>query len=301
MNEIAIVEQLPVITEKIKEVGEKLEERLQALKLNELVCNEETRKGLKNLRADLNKENNAFEEQRKEIKTKINEPYEVFKKTYEKEIKAKYEQADLTLKTKIDEVENGMKAKAKELAIEFFNEQIKAKTIVKEDYLTFDELNLQIGLDALTANGALVKKIKDAIIEKIENVEIDIQTLSTMQYGDEMLVEYLKHKNLSRAIKDVNDRHMVLDALKVAEEKTKEKLEQEEKITEIVDDILEAPVVEEERQFTIDDYKPRYQQKPIAEDDEIVETSLKIVGKRKVLREIIEFIKSKECMYESIK
>ena len=45
-NEIAIIEQLPKITEKIKEVGAELDKRLEDLKLDSLVCNEETRKSL---------------------------------------------------------------------------------------------------------------------------------------------------------------------------------------------------------------------------------------------------------------
>ena len=42
--QIAVVEQLPKITEKIKEVGAELDKRLEDLNLNSLVCSEETRK-----------------------------------------------------------------------------------------------------------------------------------------------------------------------------------------------------------------------------------------------------------------
>ena len=53
MNEIAIIEQLPIITEKIKEVGNELDKRLSELKLDSLVCNEDTRKEIKNLKTQL--------------------------------------------------------------------------------------------------------------------------------------------------------------------------------------------------------------------------------------------------------
>lgn len=255
-NEIAVVEQLPVIVENIKKIGEELTKRLNDLKLNELVCNEETRKSIKDLRAELKKEKEEFEDQRKTIKTKINEPYEIFNKTYESEIKTKYEEADLTLKTKIDEVENGIKDKARNLAIEFFEEYRTSKSIIQENYLKFEEINLSIGLDALTEKGALVKKVKDAIIESVDNVERDLETISNMQYSDEIKVEYLKHKKLSLAIKDVNDRHMVLNALKEAEEQSKEKLVQEEQVIEKVEEVLSAPVEETiQGQMTIDDFE----------------------------------------------
>lgn len=249
--QIAVVEQLPKITEKIKEVGAELDKRLEDLNLNSLVCSEETRKSIKELRTKLGTELKNFERQRKDIKEKINAPYDLFNKTYEAEIKSKYQQADLTLKTKIDEVENGLKEKAKKLALECFNEHKASKTVIKDNYLSFEELNLSIGLDALTDKGALVKKYKDAIIEKVNNVERDIETINTMAHNDEILVEYLKNKNLSLAIKEVNDRHVILDQVQRDYEIVQEKQKQEEQVIEKVEEVLSAPI---EEQTYFDDF-----------------------------------------------
>lgn len=251
---IAVVEQLPKITEKIKEVGAELDKRLNDLNLDSLVCTEETRKSIKELRTKLGAELKDFENQRKAIKTKINEPYEMFNKAYEEEIKTKYQQADLTLKTKIDEVENGIKSKAKNLAVDFFDEYKKSKLVIEDNYLTFEEINLQIGLDALTEKGALVKKIKDFIIEKVDNVERDINTIRTMKNSDEILVEYLKNKNLSLAIKEVNDRHFVLEQVKRDYDIEREVKIQEEQAIEKVEEVLQAPI---EEQTTIDDFEEK--------------------------------------------
>lgn len=251
---IAVVEQLPKITEKIKEVGAELDKRLNDLNLDSLVCTEETRKSIKELRTKLGAELKDFENQRKAIKTKINEPYEMFNKAYEEEIKTKYQQADLTLKTKIDEVENGIKSKAKNLAVDFFDEYKKSKSVIEDNYLTFEEINLQIGLDALTEKGALVKKIKDFIIEKVDNVERDINTIRTMKNSDEILVEYLKNKNLSLAIKEVNDRHFVLEQVKRDYDIEREVKIQEEQAIEKVEEVLQAPI---EEQTTIDDFEEK--------------------------------------------
>lgn len=249
-NEIAVIEQLPKITEKIREVGASLDKRLDDLKLDSLVCSEETRKSVRELRTKLSAEFKGFENQRKEIKAKINEPYENFNKAYEAEIKTKYQQADLTLKAKIDEVENGMKNNAKILAVEFFEEYKKSKTNLKDNYLSYEELNLPIGLDALTDKGALVKKYKDFIIEKVDSVERDIETISTMEHKEEILTEYLKHKNLSLAIKEVNDRHIILAQVQRDYEVVHEQKEQEEKTIEKVEEVLQAPI-EEEKLYTI--------------------------------------------------
>ena len=252
MNEIAVIEQLPIITEQIKEIGKNLDKRLTNLNLDKLVCNDETRKSIKNLRTELGNELKSFEEQRKNIKKKINEPYEEFNKTYEEEIKIKYQNADLILKNKIDVVEAQIKNNAKVLAVEFFEEYKKSKSIIGENYITYDELNLQLGLDSLTSNGMLVKKVRDVIITKLDEVEKDIETIDTMQDSEEILVEYLKHKNLSMAIKEVNDRHLVLEQVKERQEIAKEKKEEEQKVIEKVETTLKAPVIEnEEKLFTI--------------------------------------------------
>lgn len=250
MNEIAVVEQLPIITEKLKKVGEELDKRINELHLDSLVCNEETRKGIKNLRTQIGTEFKECENQRKAIKNQVMTPYEEFNKIYEEEIKARYQQADLTLKTKIDEVENGIKNKTRALAIEYFNEYKTSKTIIKDNYLSFEELNLSIGLDGLTDKGLLVKKYKDVIIEKVDNVERDIETINTMEHNDEILAEYLKSKNLSLAIKEVNDRHIILAQVQKDYEVVQEEQKQEEQVVEKVEKVLSAPV-EEEKLYTV--------------------------------------------------
>lgn len=289
---IAVVEQLPKITEKIKEVGAELDKRLNDLNLDSLVCTEETRKSIKELRTKLGAELKNFENQRKAIKTKINEPYEMFNKAYEEEIKTKYQQADLTLKTKIDEVEDSLKEKAKKLAIDYFNEYKASKTIIKDNYLSFEELNLQIGLDGLTDKGALVKKYKDAIIEKVDNVERDIETISTMEHKEEILAEYLKHKNLSLAIKEVNNRHVILAQVQRDYEVVVEQKAQEEIVTEKVDEVLSAP---KEEQTTIDDFM---EEKETSE--ELLEAKFKVITSEENLKYLVSVMKERGMKYESI-
>lgn len=105
-------------------------------------------------------------------------------------------------------------------------------------------------MDALTDKGALVKKYKDTIIEKVDNVERDIETIGTMEHKEEILAEYLKHKNLSLAIKEVNDRHFVLAQVQRDYEIVQEEQKQEEKVIKNVEKELSAPN-EEEKLYTI--------------------------------------------------
>lgn len=287
MNKIAVIEQLPIITEQIKEIGKNLDKRLADLKLDKLVCSEESRKSIKNLRTELGNELKEFEEQRKNIKKKINEPYDAFNKTYEEEIKVKYQNADLILKNKIDLVETEIKNNAKILAVEYFEEYKKSKSNIEDNYIKFDELNLQIGLDALTEKGILVKKYKDAISSKLDEVERDIETINTMEHNNEILVEYLKHKNLSLAIKEVNDRHFVLEQVRERQEIAKERIIEEAKIVEKVEEVLSAPVEEvPEGQMTIDDFSDNEK----TESEEKFEMTFTVKGTLTKLKELKEYL-----------
>lgn len=249
MNEIAVVNQLPKITDKIKEIGESLDTRLEKLNLENLVCSEETRKEITDLRIILKKEQTEYETQRKNIKNEILKPYEEFNKIYEENIKLKYNNAINILTKKIDMVENEIKDNTKCKMIEFFEEYRQAN-LIKSDWLKFEELGLKIGINQLTPKGDLIKKVKDEIIDKVSKVKSCIDTISTMEYSVETLAEYIKNKDLGQAIRTVNDRHMILDTIKQSNQEIKKQEELLKENAKKVEKVLEMPV-EEEKLYTV--------------------------------------------------
>ena len=66
MNELIKVVQLPVIEEQLRSMKEAVDKRVE--EALSLVCTEETIQTVKSARAELNKEFQALEEQRKEVK-----------------------------------------------------------------------------------------------------------------------------------------------------------------------------------------------------------------------------------------
>ena len=141
-------------------------------------------------------------------------------------------------------------------------------------------------MDALTEKGLLAKKYKDAIIEKVDNVERDIETINTMERHDEILVEYLKHKNLSLAIKEVNDRHVILDQVQRDYEIVQEKQKQEEQVIEKVEEVLSAPVEETiQGQMTIDDFEETEKT-----NEEIYEMTFTVKATLSKLKELKEYL-----------
>lgn len=243
MNEIAVVNQLPKITDKIEEIGKSLEERLENLGLDNLICNEETRKEIADLRTSLKKEQTEYETQRKNIKNVILKPYEEFNKVYDENIKTKYDEAINILTSKIGVVENEIKENTRSKMIEFF-EEYREFNLIKSDWITFEELGVKIGINQLTPKGELVKKVKDEIIEKITQVKSNIDTISTMENSEEILAEYIKHKDLGQAIRVVNDRHMILETIKISNQEIKQKEEIKKETIEKVNKVLQAPIAE---------------------------------------------------------
>lgn len=292
-NEIAVVEQLPKIIDKMEEIGTDLEKRLEELKLDELVCTEETRKGITDLRTSLKKEQAEFENQRKNIKNEIMAPYEEFNKIYDANIKSKYTNAIAVLTEKIAVVENTIRENTKTKMIEFFEEKRNASNI-KPEWLSFDELNTKIGINQLTPKGELVKKVKDEINDAVETIKTCIDTINSMQNKEEILVEYLKHKNLQMAIKEVNDRHEILNQVQRDYEAVEEIQVQEEQAIEKVNEVLEAPV---EGQMSIDDFEEEEVQEAV---EELLEAKFKVVTTRDNLMFLVHVMKERGIYYESI-
>lgn len=289
-NEIAVVEQLPKIIDKMEEIGTDLEKRLEELKLDELVCTEETRKGITDLRTSLKKEQAEFENQRKNIKNEIMAPYEEFNKIYDANIKSKYANAITILTEKIAVVENTIRENTRTKMIEFFEEKRNASNI-KPEWLSFDELNTKIGINQLTPKGELVKKVKDEINDAVETIKTCIDAINSMQNKEEILVEYLKHKNLQMAIKEVNDRHEILNQVQRDYEAVEEVQVQEEQAIEKVNEVLEAPV---EGQMTIDDFEEE------EKTGELVEAKFRTVSTEDDLMFLVHVMKERGIYYESI-
>lgn len=246
MNDLIIVKQLPVIEEHLKKMSEEIEIKVNNAK--NLICSEKTVKEVKKVRAELNNNFKELEIQRKSVKEQIEAPYKAFEQIYKEFITNKFQNADAELKTKIDSVEIQIKNDCKNKLIEYFNEYCLFKNL-DQSYLKFEELNINITLGLLTDKKELTKKAKDELTNKIDLICANIETIKTMQNSGEILVEYLKHKDLSKAIKDVNDRHARLENIRKKEEE-KQQIEIKEKeviskVDEIVsNNVLSAPVEE---------------------------------------------------------
>ena len=196
MSEIKL-KVLPVIEHDLVKVGKLVDERLAQLNIANLVATDETIQAMKSLRADLNKELKDYEEQRKVVKELITKPYSEMEVVYKQMVSDKYKTATDILKDKIGEFEYKIKLNKKTEVEEYFNEAVSMFDI---EWLKFGMLKIDINLSTT------VKKYKEDVAEAIKRIVSDVELIEMQQYAVEMLVEYKKDLNISRAIKEVADR-----------------------------------------------------------------------------------------------
>lgn len=228
-KDIIVLEQLPIIKQKLKELSNEIEEKLK--NAENLVVTEENYKEIKSIRANLNKEFQELEDRRKEIKEQILEPYMQFDQEYKNLIANKYRLADLSLKNKINECENTLKDKKEQEIIEYFNELIASKHL--EDCVSFEDLNISVGLSDTET------KLRKLIDEKVEKIDTDITMISNEEHAALILNEYFKCWNYAQAkLTTLN----IIRVEKENQERLAKKIEQEKKeqsIVETVDKVVD--------------------------------------------------------------
>ena len=125
-QELIVVKQLPEIEEHLKNVSLEIDKKVNEAR--SLVCTEENKQAVKNIRAELKKELEQFEIQRKAVKEKVLAPYMQFEEVYKECISDEY---------------------------------MASKNI---DFIKFERLGLKVGL---SDNPTKLKKQITAYIDKI--------------------------------------------------------------------------------------------------------------------------------------
>ena len=291
MNEnIITVQQLPVIVyERLESVGQEIDKRIEALDLDKQLVTEDTKKAVKDTRAMLNKELKDFEEQRKRIKEQVSAPYVAFEKAYNSFIKEKYENADATLKFKIDEFDKRLKADKEARIRVYFTELCQANNI---DFLPFERLGLKIGLSDSDKN------LKDIVNTNIDNVVKSLEFIESLtdpdEYKAEILADYKQTLDVMRSINNAKYRKQQreaelqrIEAQKARAEQAR--LEAEARAKEVAP--LQAPEeVKPQEQIVKNEAVP-------APQEEILHYTLSVSGTRAQLRALRQFLETNNINY----
>ena len=268
LNEIVKIEQMPIVFEQLEKIGTLIEESTKDL--DKLECTEENKQEVKKRRTEINNTLKVLEDRRKEIKTKLLEPYNVFNEKYENECKTKLENASNVLKEKIDTIESEqLKEKENELR-EFAEQHIKANFM--DEFVSFENIPLNITLSAS------IKSLKEQILEFINKVLNDMKLLEMEQYWDEIMIEYKKTFDFVDSKTKVIERHRQLEELKQQQENIQDKIQEEEKVAEKVEEVV-AP-------------------KEIIEDTEVITVQFTITDTKEKILKLRDYLKENGINYE---
>ena len=119
-SNLIVIKQLPVIEEHLQKMKLEIEQRVGMA--NALECSEDTRKEVKKVRTQLNKDLADFENRRKEVKKKIEEPYKQFEQIYKENISEPFKAGISKLDEKIRTVESGIKSEKERKVKAYFDE-----------------------------------------------------------------------------------------------------------------------------------------------------------------------------------
>ncbi len=210
MNELIHVAQLPVIEERLRAMKETVDKRVgEALAL---VCNEETVQAVKAVRADLNKEFQVLEEQRKAAKKAVLGPYEQFEAVYKECVSDAFRAADAALKGKVDATEREIKQRCEDGLREYFVELCAAERI---DFIRFEQSGVKV--DMTSAKQKTPKKLREQLADFVSGIARSVELISGMDDTEEIMVEFKRTLDAPAAISAVQERHRRIDAEKEAQ------------------------------------------------------------------------------------
>lgn len=234
----------PVIVENLENVKQGLQ--LLMADISELPRNDESLKYVKQVRANLSKELDKMETQRKAAKKKALEPYERAEAKYKELISDPYKDADAKLKAWVDDYQNELKQYCLEKLREYFDELCQAYDI---DFISFEQMGVTVSM--AMARQVEPQKAMKQIYDQLKDVRDDMDLILKMDNAAEIMAEYRKNPILSQAMTAIAKRQEEQDAMQsyVAEQKHRMQQVEEHKAAMLA----AAPevVAEVEERFTV--------------------------------------------------
>lgn len=274
-KQIMVLEALPVIKTYLENLSVEIKEKVD--KSLSLVCTEDTVKDVKKVRAELNKEFQELEAQRKEIKSAIFDKYNEFETIYKDRVANLYTEADSSLKEKITNVEYQLKKEKEEEIREFFEEHCKARNL--DGWFCYEMITLNVTLSAS------MKSLKEKIIAILDEVAKAIQLIKMEEFADEIMLEYKNSLDFGNSKMKVVERHKQLELMKQREEELARKKAEEEKVIEVVEEVIEeeitAPELIEEE----------------VEEQQMMVVAFQVTATVEQIRELKQWLKERNIQY----
>lgn len=248
------VKQLPIIEQRLRDLKTEIEKRTAEAK--SLACTENTLQYVKQTRAELRKQFDELEAQRKAVKAAIQAPYNEFETVFKECVSDPYKAADNDLKAKIDDVEESIKQRCENNLRDYFDELCAAHGI---DWLTYERAGIKV--DMASAKQKTPKKLREQLVQFVVGVARDVETIDSLDDTEEILAEYKLTLNFPDAFRIVQDRHQRIYAEAKAKAVRQSAREAQSEAVRKVE-ALAPPTVETKQQnmtvtFTVTDTRER--------------------------------------------
>lgn len=241
-SELIRITQLPVIEERLRSLKESFDKQTE--EALSLVCSEDMVQVVKAVRANLRKQFDDLEDQRKAVKSAVFAPYDQFEAVYRECVSDAFKTADAALKGKIDAVEGEIKRRCEDGLREYFAELCAAHDI---DWLKYEQAGIKV--DMASAKQKTPKKLREQLVEFVARVSLDVDTIADMDNAEELLVEYKVRLKLSEAFSAVQDRHRRIEAERqYMEQSAARKAAEAEAVRKV--EALAPPAVQETKTVT---------------------------------------------------
>lgn len=273
-QELIVLEQLPIIKTHLEKLSVEIKDKVN--KAVNLICDEDTVKDVKSVRASLNKEFKELEEQRKTVKSAIMAKYDEFESIYKENVSDIYKKADNDLKKKIDDVEIEIKNEKEKEVREFANEHIISRHL--ESIIDANNIKLNVTLSIS------MKKLKDEVLEFIDRVDTDIKMIELEEFKDEILVEYKNNLNFAESKMTVVNRHKALEEMKMKEAVRVEAVEEDKQVVEMVVEELHAPV-----EIATQDEEP---------EEQLMVVAFQVTATKEQIKELKQYLIENGIQYE---
>lgn len=196
--------QPPIIAENLDSVRQNLETLLADI--STLPQNDDSLKYIKQVRANLSKDFEQMETQRKAVKRQVMEPYDQAEQKYKQYISGPYKDADDHLKKWVDNYQGNLKQKCFDTLKAYFDELCQSQNI---DFLSFAHCGVVV--DMAMARQKEPRKAMDQIYTYVMGVRSDLDTILKMEDAEEIMAEYRCCPILASAIGKVTRRKADLE------------------------------------------------------------------------------------------
>ena len=232
------VTRLPEIKENLRSLRDKWEQK--ARDAASLVCTDESVQSVKTMRAEMRKEFDEADRQRKEAKDRYMAAWNDVESVWNECVAGPFKKADSAFKSEIDAFENQLKDELRERLKAYYDELCAAEKI---DFVPFERALLKSGIKIglADAKAKTPRKLQDALAAVTAQIATDMERISRMEDAAEIMTEYKRALDFGAAVDTVQSRKLAIEAEREAAERRKEEEARRQEMVAKVEAAAPAP------------------------------------------------------------